>query len=229
MDLQLIRELVERMRGWGIIFDKGLSNSEIEQIESENNFRFPEDLRALLQCALPLWEPNYDRSGLYVVERFPNWRTHASLIMRQSRRYLLEGLRDTVKYCYETNQTQKCWLEPWGVQPVHVSEALSILDSQFATAPVLIPVYVHRFIPGDPLTAGNPIFSVAGVDIIHYGHDLADYFNHEFSPSTDRHEKAKAATRYIRFWGDFVYGPRVERPQVPPVNLQDIDLDKYSD
>jgi hypothetical protein len=44
-----------------------------------------------------------------------------------------------------------------------------------------------RYIPAEPNESRNPVFSVHQTDIIHYGNDLADYFQREFQvPLPDR-------------------------------------------
>lgn len=45
----------------GVHFDDGLSSAELERIETEFSFSFPDDLAEFLSVALP------------VSERFPEW------------------------------------------------------------------------------------------------------------------------------------------------------------
>jgi hypothetical protein len=45
-----------------------------------------------------------------------------------------------------------------------------------AQAPRLIPLISHRYLPETPNEADNPVFPVYRSDAIHYGIDLADYF-----------------------------------------------------
>ena len=41
-------------------------------------------------------------------------------------------------------------------------------------------MYSHRYLPQEPSTEGNPVFSVYQTDIICYGADLQDYLENEF-------------------------------------------------
>lgn len=49
-----------------------------------------------------------------------------------------------------------------------------------SSAPKLIPVAGHRYIPASPCEVGNPIFSVYQTDVIYYGADLWEYLENEF-------------------------------------------------
>jgi hypothetical protein len=229
VDIFQANQLVQKMQQWGIIFDNGLSGEELQRIESENNFQFPVDLRTLLMLALPIWEPDYTTGAAYVQEQFPNWRNHASIVMRKSRNYLFEGIRYAIEVGYETAPELGYWQNAWGSRPNTLSEALTIFEQRFSAAPLMIPVYGHRFIPTTPLLAGNPVFSIVGHDIIHYGHNLIDFFHHEFSPETHSLPEATTQPRVISFWDDFVYGPQFDYPTTPKISLKDIELDKYTD
>ena len=62
MDPAYLESVVRAMRDRGVEFATGLTASQIATAEAEYGFRFPADLRALLEHALPLGE------------RFPDWR-----------------------------------------------------------------------------------------------------------------------------------------------------------
>ena len=57
------QHLVEQLRDRAVAFDTGLTDTEVEAAESRFGIRFPPDLRAFLQTALPRGES------------FPDWRT----------------------------------------------------------------------------------------------------------------------------------------------------------
>ncbi|WP_242913456.1 hypothetical protein [Brevundimonas pishanensis] len=59
----------------------------------------------------------------------------------------------------------------------------------------------HRYLPATPNVAGNPIFSVYGSDTIHYGANLADYFDRE---ENRRDEQPWTELREIDFWSELV-------------------------
>jgi len=70
-------------------------------------------------------------------------------------------------------------------------------------APRLIPIHSHRYLPAEPNTAGNPVFSVYQADIIHYGRNLRSYLLHEFGKMTYT-ESVTPEPRDVRFWSDLV-------------------------
>lgn len=186
-------KVVEQLRGreyqFGVItpttptrrieFDDGLTDSEIVSVEQSYGFRFPPDLRAFLQTALP------------VGERFPNWRTKD----KDSLREWLDRPRQGVLFDVERNGI---WLSQWGPRPASTDEALRVVNERIDAAPRLIPVYGHRMMPDEPREIGNPVFSVHQTDIIHYGFDLADYLRHEFG--LGGRQPWPEQVRPIRFW-----------------------------
>jgi hypothetical protein len=93
-------------------------------------------------------------------------------------------------------------LPDWRPNPDTEQARLAIVQAAVRSAPFLIPIYAHRYIPSDPNAPGNPVFSVYQTDIIHYGCDLADYFHQEFhAPLPDW---AARSPKPIRFWGESV-------------------------
>jgi hypothetical protein len=172
-------DLVEKMRARGIDFDRGLTDREVQATEARFGFRFPEDLRALLQIALPKGRG------------FPDWRSGNESFLGE----WLATPREGVLFDIEHNGF---WLEEWGEPPGTLDEAKGIASRLIAQAPRLVPVYVHRMIPDDPHDAGNPVFSVHQTDIIYYGFDLADYLRHEFR--LGEREPWPERVRSIRFW-----------------------------
>ena len=186
-------EVVEQLRGctyqFGLItpdtpvhrvdFDAGLTDAEIPAIEHRYGFRFPPDLRAFLQTALP-------RGPL-----FPDWRSGDEAAMRE----WLDIPRRGVLFDIESN---RFWLKEWGPRPASIGDALRRGEELLAAAPRLIPIWGHRMMPDEPHLSGNPIFSVHQTDIIHYGFDLADYLRHEFR--LPGREPWPDEVRTIRFW-----------------------------
>ena len=162
-----------------IQFDAGLTDAEIAAAQTRFGFRFPPDLRAFLQTALPRGP------------RFPDWRCGEEPGIRE----LLELPRQGILFDIEHNQF---WLEEWGPRPPSLDEACRIASELVAAAPKLIPIYGHRMMPDEPHLPGNPVFSVHQTDIIYYGFDLADYFRHEFD--LPGREPWPDTIRPIRFW-----------------------------
>lgn len=59
-DIQTIERIVELLERKNIRIDPGLSEPEIDAVESMFRFRFPPDLRCLLQTVLPTSDRFYD-------------------------------------------------------------------------------------------------------------------------------------------------------------------------
>lgn len=183
MDLRYIRTVIDHLDNQGILFERGLGDDEVARVEAAYGFRFPPDLRKLLQYALP--------TGA----RFPNWRKGPAASLREGLAWPVEGiLRDVERHGF--------WPEDWPDRPGDQAEALAVARAHLRAAPILIPVHAHRYLPAEPHQVGNPIFSVVGTDIIYAGCDLASYFAAEFGipcPSW-----AATTPRPIALWSDLV-------------------------
>ncbi|HEY6252010.1 MAG TPA: hypothetical protein VI685_18800 [Candidatus Angelobacter sp.] len=142
-------------------FAEGLTDAEVLGLERKFSFRFPADLRAFLQTAVPTHK------------HFPDWRSGSEIDLRD----WLDSPRRGIFFDIERNNF---WLTEWGQKPQSMREALDLADSLLAAAPKLIPIFAHRMMPDDPPYEGNPVFSVHQTDIIYYGYDLEDYLRHEF-------------------------------------------------
>jgi hypothetical protein len=169
----------------GVVFERGLSQAEIQQIEDKYNFRFPPDLKDLLSFALP------------TSKGFLNWREadEDSIVQRLLWPYI--GI------CFDIQQND-FWLTEWGERPSSLDEAFAIARKAFDDAPTLIPIRSHRYIPDRPNEARNPIFSVYQTDIIYYGANLGDYLENEFAYYFG--ESAHSLSdeiKYIEFWSAF--------------------------
>lgn len=151
-----------------VAFEAGLTDAEVAQVERIYGFHFPPDLRELLQTALPKGEG------------FPDWRAGVDGSLRSWMNRPKEG----VLFDLEHNGF---WLEAWGVRPDSLTRAKEVAAKHIDAAPRLIPVFLHRMLPSEPVRAGNPVFSVHQTDIIHYGFDLEDYLRHEFKLPGRRH------------------------------------------
>lgn len=197
MDDGVWRELVEQLRGtpyrFGVItpdtpfhrieFEPGLTDAEVAATEARFGFRFPPDLRAFLQTALPRGP------------RFPDWRSGEESALRAMLDWPREGMLFDIEH-------SGFWVEEWGPKPRSLEEAFRVASERVAAAPKLIPIFLHRMMPDEPHLAGNPVFSVYQMDIIHYGLDLADYLRSEFH--LPERPPGPEEARTIRFWSQFV-------------------------
>jgi hypothetical protein len=161
--------------------DPGLSDAELDAVQNRFHFTFPPDLRAVLQFALPIGKQWLD------------WRSGSDHDIQARLGWPLEGIQFDI-------ENSGFWLDEWGPKPEEGHRRSEVVRHVIDNAPRLIPVYSHRFIPVEPLDAGNPVFSVHQTDIIIYGNDLADYFHREFGVSLPG--SAAREPRRIRFWSD---------------------------
>ena len=159
MDLHYCREVLNRA---GVVFDAGLTPSELAAAEERHGFRFPPDLRAFLAFALPTGQG------------FPDWRDLDSSSIAASMAWPLEGM------CFDIEHNA-FWPPEWGERPLDFQAAFAVARRHVAAAPRLIPIFGHRYLPDRPCAAGNPVFSVHQTDIICYGSNLETYLQNEFS------------------------------------------------
>ncbi len=164
-------------------FDPGLTDAEVESVQQRFEFRFPPDLRAFLQTALP--------RGL----QCPDWRAGHEARLRDWLDQPRQGILFDVEY-------SDYWHPDWGIRPCMLDVALDVTSEAVRAAPRLIPIFAHRMIPEEPHEAGNPVFSVHQTDIIYYGFDLADYLRNEFN--LPGRAPWPEAIRPVRFWSYFV-------------------------
>lgn len=170
------------LRKQNIRLAEGLADAEISKVERTFGFRYPPDLREFLQHALP------------VSPAFPNWREESEASLRERLDWPADGI------CFDI-VNNGFWLKEWGRKPVDIEAALSLARREIANAPILIPIYGHRYVPSEPHLVGNPVLSVYQTDIIYYGSDLADYFAVEF---LSKDVPNYADVRKIRFWSHLV-------------------------
>lgn len=182
--MSLWSEEVDLLRRHGVRLQPGLSEQEALRIELENDFTFPDDLRAFLMTALP------------VGPSFPDWRNLDRLKISDWMLQPYDGIAFDIEH-------SGFWWASWGPRPDDLTQALAVARKAVGQTPRLIPVYGHRFIPAQPTDAGNPVFSVHQTDIIYYGIDLRRYLRCEFN-SLKHADAVHGKARYIPFWTDLV-------------------------
>lgn len=165
--------------------EPGLKETEFAAIQRDFGVVFPPDLRQVLAAALPTGP------------RWPNWREAA----RDPRGAAAANVRDCLAWPHDGMifdiKNNAFWDPEWGQRPSSLDAAIEIASRAVRAAPMLIPVYGHRYIPAEPCTAGNPVLSVYQMDIIVYGRDLAAYLVAE---ATGQSESLVADDRPIRCW-----------------------------
>lgn len=160
------------MRRW----TTGYTQSELDDAQERYALRFPPDLIDVLLDRQP--EDGY------------NWASENDRI-RQMLNWPLECLLFDVE--------NGLWWPDWRDIPDLSAERAEIVRAAFQSAPRLIPLLSHRFIPETPSEAGNPVFSMHGFDTVYYGANLEEYFRNEFE---GRYEIS--SPRHIPFWSDIV-------------------------
>jgi hypothetical protein len=182
MDLQVIKSCLEKAN---VLFEKGLSDSEISRIESKYAFSFPPDLKGFLQFSLP------------ISKGWVDWRKETEPEINSRLNWAYEGI------CFDIEHNN-FWIQEWGEKPDNLIDAFATTKSRIQQAPKLVPIFSHRFIPEKPNEEGNPIFSVVQTDIIIYGNTLETYFQHEFSHYFNQGEIIlESEPIHIEFWSYF--------------------------
>ncbi|MCO5600687.1 hypothetical protein L7F22_054802 [Adiantum nelumboides] len=152
--------VISHLSKCNVPISRGLSDEEFEQIQARFGFVFPPDLRSILQEGLP------------VGAGFPNWRSSPpkqllNMIKLPAKGLCNEVLRGTF------------WCQHWGERPGSLKDAVGIAKQAFKTAPLLVPIYSHCYIPCFPNLSGNPVIFIFQKDVFYCGYDLADFFGRE--------------------------------------------------
>ncbi|MGM7776513.1 hypothetical protein ACSVHC_10960 [Arthrobacter sp. KNU-44] len=96
------------------------------------------------------------------------------------------------------------WPASWGERPPSRTAAVAVAKQKFADVPVLVPFFVHRFLPASPAASGSPVFSVYQTDVICYGNNLAEYCATEFLSEARR--TIEETRLRVEFWSDLAEG-----------------------
>jgi len=162
----------------------GYSSSELAQIQTRWNVRFPPDLVDLLSIHRRLiGEP-----GSF------DWLLSDPSDIQERFDWPLEGFWFDVEH-------NGLWWPEWGEKPSGPAEQRARLKEALAGVPKLIPLFGHRYLPAEPFEAGNPVFSVYQADIIPYGANLQDWIQREHG-SWDT--SPWPALKEIPFWSEAV-------------------------
>ena len=181
----MYNNIISRLKSKGIVFEKGLSQEEIYSIYKIYNIKFPKSLEIFLKTALPV------SNGFY------NWRDFSIINIKYIKQML----------CYPQNYIRKMtdeveWNIDWGIEPKEYRVRNESVIERLSKAPVLIPIFSHRYIP--IIDEENPpIISVHGTDIIYYGTDLMDYLFAEFIDDI-QYERDFQRVIDIPFWSEIM-------------------------
>src|SRR5947199_21632 len=92
------QSIIAQMKEQGIHFEAGLTDAEIATTENHFGFRFPPDLRAFLQTALPMGD------------RFSNWRENEEEVLEEWLALPLDGILFDIEF-------NDFWLDEWMPRP----------------------------------------------------------------------------------------------------------------
>jgi len=94
------------------------------------------------------------------------------------------------------------WCEAWGKEPEDTTEYIKSIKEKLAKAPILLPVFSHRYMPvtGEE---NPPVLSIHGTDIIYYGETLSDYLYVEFGEKKQT-DIAFEQIPPVRFWSEIM-------------------------
>src|ERR1035438_7201705 len=101
--------------------DPPLRMMEVERIQKRFGFKFPTDLRALLEYALP------------VGKQWPNWREESSQELQKRLARPWDGIRFDVIH-------NGFWPPVWGSKPPDEPARLYLVNQMAESAPPLIPI-----------------------------------------------------------------------------------------
>jgi hypothetical protein len=167
--------------------EPGLTGDEFRAVETRFGFRFNPDHRTLLAAGVP--------GG----DRWPDWRGSPA-VLGEALAAPIEG----VLFDVEQNDF---WLPRWGIKPTTPDKAVGVARRALAQAPVLVPIYSHRYAPALN-SADLPVLSVVQTDVIAYGDNLADYFFREFGVGS---AQPRPSLKHVPFWSDLLTPPSPAR------------------
>ncbi|MGW6785892.1 hypothetical protein [Streptomyces sp. NPDC054987] len=162
----------------------GLSERELDAVEARFGFTFSADHRVFLAAGLP----HGSRS-------WPDWRNGDPEDLAERLSRPVEGVLFDVQH-------NGFWHPSWSQKPAETSDAQQIARSELATAPQLVPIYSHRYLPGTAGECRHPVLSVHQTDVIFYGNDLSDYVRYEFTGRAS----SLPARATVGFWSYLVNG-----------------------
>jgi hypothetical protein len=181
----MLDSIFDMLRANAVTVEDGLSDEEISRVESMYRVSMPCILKKLLKKGIPI------SKGFY------NWRDFSKANVSYIRRVIRRPYDDIYDMAEEIE-----WPALWGEKPQTKKKATQAVRRKLQHAPLLIPIYAHRYIPVSSIPLA-PIISIHGVDIIYYGKDLIDYLYIEFGNKKQECIDFKEIN-YIPFWSDLI-------------------------
>jgi hypothetical protein len=176
-------------------FEPGLTDAEFSRIEREYGFEFADDHRAFLAAGLPINVA--PEEGQTWSRPWPEWRSGDLDSLRRQLDWPVQGVLLDVEH-------NGFWYAGWGERPADGAAALDTARRHLAKAPVLVPVYAHRYLPAGRGSFGHPVLSMWQIDIIYYGLDLIDYIRQEFDEERGEVDENWNPQASAPFWRDLL-------------------------
>ena len=184
--------MIERLKKVGIHFDRGLSDAEIQIIESTFGFRFPTEIASFLSCAYPVGRDFFDYRDISKqnIDKFHNFQNN-----------IIESFEFDIKNNTGSLQTMlKAFLGKF----TDTEDFKKAVMKNLERSPKLIPFYAHRcFFDG---MDNMPIISFwQAVDTIIYGYDFENYLEAEFLTATEESISEEIISEKLKTTGIWYY------------------------
>lgn len=174
-------DIVAKMNKSGIGFEKGLTKSDFSEMERIYSIVFPCSLRVFYRIGLPVSDDLYE---------FVRWNDYSE--------ENVSALKERIANPYE-------WLHRDMEKGFCLPGRQGNVEDIFRGAPMLIPIYRHRYMPMID-DADAPVLSTVGRDTIWYGVNLCDYLQREFLnyESGEEIKVSEQVAKRSRPWSDMV-------------------------
>jgi hypothetical protein len=93
------------------------------------------------------------------------------------------------------------WYDGWGPRPADDDAAVSAARTGLVTAPRMVPVYSHRYLPAGRGAAGHPVLSIYRTEVLCYGADLTGYLHREFGIGAQPDQPCRST---VSFWSRLI-------------------------
>lgn len=184
--------IIEQMKEQGIVFQEQVTSAQLDEAEIRYGIRFPEELRSFYELAMP------------ISNGFVNWLDDSP----ENVELIQKRLSFPVRGVLTAVELEKIWPSAWGICPPDEEQAVEIAKERMKGAALLIPVYLHRYVPYLEGVVDPPVLSVYGGDIIYYGFSLENWLRIEFCDPSDsfwqEQKKKGVSTPEIPGWQELI-------------------------
>ena len=164
--------MIERLKKSGLRFDRGLSDTEIKEIETTFGFRFPKEIADFLSNAYPV-------GGYFFDYRDLSQKNIAEFFDFQ------KNIKESFEFDISNNaDSLQAMLKELLGEFIDIEDFKKAVMRSLESSSKLIPFYAHRcFFDG---MDNMPIISFwQAVDTIIYGYDFENYLEAEFLIATN--------------------------------------------